>query len=72
MSFDVVITRGTVHGECPECGQPFMGSFDADDGDDDGNADLTLNCVGCNFEETFTWKWPDDLPAFYLTEKSND
>lgn len=58
--FEAVITKGTVHGECTKCCQPFLGKYDCDE------PEVVLECVSCLHKQTFYHKWPDDLPDIYL------
>lgn len=64
-AIDPVITHGTVHGRCPKCGEPYMGTFDADD------QDVHLECVSCHHEGLYKYVWPDELPKVILRHRSS-
>lgn len=62
---DPKITRGTVHGTCPKCREPFMGEMDADE------ESVELKCVGCGHKGSYFYRWPDELPSVILRHRSN-
>lgn len=59
------IIRGDVKGQCPKCGEPYLGSLDTDE------PTVIMECVSCHHSVDYFYRWPDELPPVTLRYRSS-